>query len=98
MAEEGGKLIGYVASQTMPSLHGINKDMCIEYIVVQRRFRRQKIGLALLAKLLSNARQAGTRRVYATINSDNPASIQLAQKAGFDVRDWKIATYDVKKT
>ena len=98
VAEEGDKVIGYVASQTMPSLHGINKMLWIEYIVVQQKFRRQKIGLALLAKLLDCARQAGIDRIYATINPDNPASIQLAKKVGFDVKDWKIATYNVKKS
>ena len=98
VAEEGGKVIGYVASQIMPSLHGINKTLWIEYIVVEQKFRRQKIGLTLLAKLLNYARQAGIDRICATINPDNPASIQLATKVGFDVKDWKIATYNVKKS
>jgi L-amino acid N-acyltransferase YncA len=98
VAEEGGKVIGYVASQTMPSLHGINKTLWVEYIVVQQKFRRRKIGLALFVQLLNYARQAGIDRICATINPDNPASIQLALKVGFDVKDWKIATYDVKKS
>jgi len=37
-------------------------------------------------------------RICASINPDNPASIQLAMKVGFDVKDWKIATYNVKKS
>lgn len=98
VAEENGKVIGYVASQTTPSLHGINKTLWIEYIVVQQKLRRQKIGLALLRKLLDYARHAGIERLCATINPDSPASIQLALKAGFDVKDWKTATYNVKKT
>jgi L-amino acid N-acyltransferase YncA len=98
VAEEKGKVIGYVASQTMPSLHGVTKTLWIEYIVVQQGFRRRKIGLALLSKLLDYAKQNGIDEIYATINPDNPASIQLALKAGFDVKDWKIATYNVKKS
>jgi len=97
VAEEESKVIGYVASHTMPSLRGISKELWIEYIVVQRKFRRQKIGLALLAKLQSHARETGIERLYSTINPDNPESIGLHQKAGFDVRDWKIATYEVRK-
>jgi len=97
VAEERGKVIGYVASQTIPSLHGINKTLWIEYIVVQQRLRRRKIGLALLSKLLDYARQAGIDKLCATINPDNPVSLQLALKAGFDVKDWKIATHDVEK-
>lgn len=42
VAEEGGKVIGYVASQIMPSLHDTNKELWIEYIVVQQNFRRQR--------------------------------------------------------
>jgi RimJ/RimL family protein N-acetyltransferase len=98
VAEEGGKVVGYVASQIMPSLHGVSKTLWVEYIVVQRKFRRQKIGLALIAKLLEYARSTGMERIFTTINPDNPASIQLATKVGFDVRDWKIATCDVKKS
>jgi RimJ/RimL family protein N-acetyltransferase len=98
VAEEEGKVIGFVASHTMPSLHGIGKELWIEYIVVQKEFRRQKIGLALLAKLQSHAREMGMERLHSTINPDNPESIGLHQKAGFDVRDWKIATYKVRKS
>jgi L-amino acid N-acyltransferase YncA len=96
VAEEEGRVIGYVASQTVPSLHGIYKELWVAFIVVQKEFRRQKIGLALLAKLQDYARKAGTERLYSTINPNNPESIGLHQKAGFKVRDWKIATYSVK--
>mgnify|MGYP001087848986 CR=1 FL=1 len=96
VAEEEGKVIGYVAGQPLPSLHGINKELSVEFIVVQKKFRRQKIGLALLTKLINYARQAGVDRICATINPNNPVSMQLALRAGFDVKDWKIATYNVK--
>jgi ribosomal protein S18 acetylase RimI-like enzyme len=96
VAEEKSKVIGYVASQIVPSLHGTNKELSVEFIVVQKKFRRQKIGLALLAKLIDCARQAGIDRIWNTINPNNPASIQLALKAGFDVKDWKVATYNIK--
>jgi L-amino acid N-acyltransferase YncA len=96
VAEDEGKVIGYVASQTTPSLFGINKELWVAFIVVQKEFRRQKIGLALMAKLQSCAREAGIERLYSTINPNNPESIGLHQKAGFDVRDWKMAFYNVK--
>jgi L-amino acid N-acyltransferase YncA len=95
VAEEEGRVIGYVASQTVPSLHGANKELWVAFIVVQKEFRRQKIGLALLAKLQSCAREAGVERLYSTINPNNPESIRLHQRAGFDVKDWKLATYAV---
>jgi L-amino acid N-acyltransferase YncA len=96
VAEKEGEVIGYVASQTVPSLHGINKELWVAFIVVQKKFRRQKIGLALLAKLQSCAREGGIERLYSTINPNNPESIGLHQKAGFEVRDWKMAIYNAK--
>jgi L-amino acid N-acyltransferase YncA len=97
VAEEEGKVIGYVAGQTMPSLHGVSKKLWVEFIVVQKKFRRQGIGLALLASLQKYARGVGIEKLYSTINPDNPESMRLHQKAGFDVKDWKIAMYEVKK-
>ena len=96
VAEEEGKVIGYVAGQTVPSLHGVNKELWVGFIVVQKEFRRRKIGLALLAKLQNYAREMGIERLYSTINPNNPESIGLHQKAGFEVKDWKMATYNVK--
>jgi L-amino acid N-acyltransferase YncA len=96
VAEEEGKVIGYVAGQTVPSLHGVNKELWVGFIVVQKKFRRRKIGLALLAKLQNYAREVGIERLYSTINPNNPESIGLHKKAGFEVRDWKMATYNVK--
>jgi L-amino acid N-acyltransferase YncA len=96
VAEEEGKVIGYVAGQTVPSLHGVNKELWVGFIVVQKEFRRRKIGLALLAKLQNYAREVGIERLYSTINPNNPESIGLHKKAGFEVKDWKMATYNVK--
>jgi L-amino acid N-acyltransferase YncA len=90
-AEENGEIVGYVASQTVPSMHG--NDLWIEYIVVQQSSRRQGIGTALLRKLIEHARSTGIDRIYAFINPDNEASMKMHSKAGFDVNDWKIASY-----
>jgi L-amino acid N-acyltransferase YncA len=97
VAEQEGRMIGYVAAQPMPSLFGVNKTLEIAFIVVQKEFRRQNIGLALLAKLQDYAKEAGIERLDSTINPNNPESIGLHQKVGFDVKDWKLATYEVKK-
>ena len=77
VAEEKGKVIGYVAGQTVPSLHGVNKELWVGFIVVQKEFRRRKIGLALLAKLQNYAKEVGVERLYSTINPNNPESIGL---------------------
>jgi len=95
VAEEDGEVVGYVASQTINFMHGVDKVLWIEYIVVQKRFRKKGIGLVLLQKLIDHAKAIGINRIRTTINPDNEASIGLHLKAGFNVRDWKTASYRV---
>jgi L-amino acid N-acyltransferase YncA len=94
VAEENGEAVGYVASQKVPSMHGV--DLWIEYIVVQKEFRRRGIGLALLQNLINYATSSNIDRTYAFINPDNKPSMRLHSKAGFNVEDWKIAVYETK--
>jgi len=95
VAEEGGKVVGYVASQRIDFMHGVDSLLWIEYIVVQPEFRRQGVGVALLHRLIHHARLSGVDRIYTTINPDNEASIKLHLKVGFDVKDWRVASYRI---
>jgi len=92
VAEERDSVIGYVASQTIPYMHGVDKLLWIEYVVVKPEFRKRGVGTALLQKLLDFAKHNGIDRIYTTINPDNEASIKLHQKVGFNVESWKIAS------
>jgi L-amino acid N-acyltransferase YncA len=94
VAEEKGEPVGYVASQRVPSMHGV--DLWIEYIVIQKEFRRRGMGFALLQKLIDYATSSGIDRIYAFINSDNEPSRRLHSRAGFNVEDWRIAVYEIK--
>jgi L-amino acid N-acyltransferase YncA len=94
VAEEDREVVGYVASQSVPSLHGV--DLWIEYIVVQKEFRRRGIGLVLLQKLIDYATSSSIDRIYAFINPDNEPSMRLHSRAGFNIEDWKIAVYETK--
>ena len=98
IAEENGEVVGYVASQTVPFMRGFDKLLWIEYIVVQQKFRRRGIGLVLLRWLIEHAKNIGIDGTSTTINPDNEASIKLHLKAGFDVKDWKSASYDIRKS
>jgi ribosomal protein S18 acetylase RimI-like enzyme len=89
VAEENGEIIGYVASQTVSFMHGDDRQLWIEYVVVKPEFRKQRIGLTLLHKLVDYARRHKIDRIYTTINPDNEASINLHRKAGFNIKDWK---------
>jgi len=93
VAEENGEVVGYVASQTVPFMHGVDKLLWIEYVVVHSKYRRHGIGTALMLRLIQHAKSIGIDRIYTTINPDNEASIKLHLKAGFNVEDRKIASY-----
>jgi RimJ/RimL family protein N-acetyltransferase len=90
VAEQDGRAVGFVLGHILPSVDG-SKELAIEYIVVQTQFRRQRIALTLLNRLLDHAKELRIDRVYATINPDNQPSIRLHAKAGFEVLDWKVA-------
>jgi len=92
VAEEKGEVIGYVASQTASHMHGVDKLLWIEYIVVKLGHRRKGVATALLKKLKSYAKDNHVDRIYATINPDNEASIGLHQKMGFNVKTWTVAS------
>jgi len=96
IAEENGEIIGYVASQTVPFMHGFDKLLWIEYIVVRSDYRRKGVGTTLLRSLIDYAKRNRINRIYTTINPDNEASIKLHLKAGFNVKSWKIAYQELR--
>jgi len=92
VAEENGEVIGYVASQTIPFMHGFDKLLWIEYIVVKSKHKRKGVGTTLLRNLIDYAKRNRIDRIYTTINPDNEASVKLHLKAGFNVKNWKVAS------
>jgi len=96
VAEENGEVIGYVASQTVPFMHGFDRLLWIEYIVVRSDYRRKGVGTTLLRSLIEYAKRNRIDRIYTTINPDNEASIKLHLKTGFNVKNWKIAHQELR--
>jgi L-amino acid N-acyltransferase YncA len=97
VAQEKGKVIGYVATQTIAFMRGLDKTLWIEYIVTKKEYRKHGIATALLEKLRDYAQQHQIDIVYATINPDNIASIKLHQKLGFNVKNWITASFQTKQ-
>ena len=97
VAQEKGRVIGYVASQIINYQHGVDKLLWIEYIVTKKEYRRQGVATLLLKKLVDHAKRNRIDRVYTTINPDNTASIKLHQKLGFNVKNWMTATLHTKQ-
>lgn len=96
VVEKKREVIGYVISQTISDLHGINNVLMVEYIVVRADHRRQGVATALFQKLIDFAERHHMEQIYETINPDNEASIKLAQKVGFNVEDWKVAVLNLR--
>ena len=95
VAEKGGEVVGYVATQTISYMRGLDRVLWIEYIVTKKEHRRQGIAAALLMKLKNYAKRHRIDSIYATINPDNTASIKLHQELGFNVKSWKVASFKV---
>ncbi len=98
VAEEKGKVMGYVASQTVSYMHGVGKLLWIEYVVVKSEFWRQGVGTALLNRLRDYAKTHDINRTYTTINPDNEASIKLHKKVGFNVKNWDVASLRLRES
>jgi len=96
VAEENGEVIGYVASQTVPFMHGMDRLLWVEYIVVKSKYRRKGVGTTLLRSLIDYAKRNRIDEIHTTINPDNEASIKLHQKAGFNVKSWKMAHQEIR--
>jgi len=97
VAEENGEVVGYVATQTISFMRGLDRVLWIEYIVTKKDHRRQGIATALLKKLKDHAKHHQIDSIYATINPDNTASIRLHRKLGFNVKAWKTASLQTKQ-
>jgi L-amino acid N-acyltransferase YncA len=88
VAEYEGEIIGFIlAHETLP-FHG---TLYIRYIGISPSLQGKEIGLLLYDKLVEKARQTGIKEIRALINTDNPRSIKLHEKAGFSLIDRKEA-------
>ena|SRR3972149_10727990 len=85
VAENKGKAVSYVASQTIHFMHDVDRLLWIEYIVVEQRFGRRGIGLALLKKLINHAESIGIDYIYPqvlilTTNRQSDFILRLASR------------------
>lgn len=94
VALNNNTIIGFIlAHETLP-FHG---DLYVHYIGVDPKFQDKGIGQLLYKKLIGKAKQAGINRIKALINIDNPNSIKLHGKMGFELKDRKEAVLQINK-
>ena len=80
--EEEGKVVGWIALS--PSSSRCAYKGCVEMSVyVDRNYRGQGIGTALVNTIIREAEQCGYWSIYSAIFSINKASIALHKKCGF---------------
>lgn len=78
------KVIGFVfAHETLP----FRGKLYIRHIAVHPDYQGQGIGLLLYKKLIEKAKRTQITEIAALINTDNPQSIKLHEKAGFILKD-----------
>ena len=79
VALRDGKLVGYGVALEQPSQH------CTIYIIVHQSQRRQGLGSLLLEKVLSRARELGSKNILVYANEHNKGSKRFLNKRGFTI-------------
>ena len=92
VAIENEKLLGVLLAQSLRWVNDWDKVLWLEYIAVHAAHRRRGIGLALVPAAKDFARKHHIDVLFTTLNIDNEESKSLLLKAGFDVKDWRIAS------
>lgn len=77
VAEEGGRVAGYIGSQTVCG----ETDMM--NVAVHPDFRRRGIGEALVCALIEELKKAGSHRLMLEVRASNAPAIALYEKLGF---------------
>ncbi|MCC6094358.1 MAG: ribosomal protein S18-alanine N-acetyltransferase [Eubacterium sp.] len=77
VALQQDQVVGYIGE------YGIPDEGDITNVSVDRRFRNQKIGSALVSALIHAAQTRGITRIFLEVRQSNEYAIQLYEHAGF---------------
>jgi len=77
VAEEGGKVVGYLIAWVVGKTCDINK------IAVLPSFRRRGVGKELLKKLLEVLKEEGVEEIFLEVRESNVPAIKLYESLGF---------------
>jgi GNAT superfamily N-acetyltransferase len=81
VAEVDGKIRGCVDM----SLHGDEKLGWVHNLVVDRAYRREGLGTALLEEAMRWSHQRSVRRMMVALQSKNGPGIEFCQQCGFNL-------------
>ena len=86
---KGKEVVGFLlAYSTLP----FENKVYIRHIAIDPVLQGKGLGIDLYRKLIEKAKENNVREVVALINLDNPKSIRLHEKLGFDMKNRKQAT------
>jgi L-amino acid N-acyltransferase YncA len=88
VAQNKTKIIGFIFAHETSPFHG---TLYVRYIGINPEFQGKGSGILLYDKLIEKAKQTGIKEIRTLINTDNPNSVKLHEKAGFRLNDRKEA-------
>jgi ribosomal protein S18 acetylase RimI-like enzyme len=88
---ENSGIVGFILAREIDWMNGIKKSIWLEYIAVTPEHRRQSVELELLTEVRNYAQNHDIDTLFTHLNTDNEPSNALLTKAGFSVKDWRIA-------
>lgn len=91
---ESGEIVG-MAVYFFAYYTWVGKSMYLDDIYVKEKYRKHKIGTALLRKLFEVARSENCRRVRWQVLNWNQPAIQMYRKSGAEIDDeWLNCSFD----
>jgi ribosomal protein S18 acetylase RimI-like enzyme len=88
VAEDGGKLIGYIWFKMIDSAMGVFGR--VEHLFVEESYRSKGIGRMLMESAEEYFSKQGVKKVKLTVTKTNEGAIKLYEKMGYDVERFKM--------
>ena len=95
IAEQDGKIIGYILTQIMAWVHGIKKAVWIEHIGTHPEYRKNGVAVRLL-EFTKNYYKDKAECLYGEIHPLNEKSIRLFEKFDCEFVDRKLVFKEIK--
>jgi len=90
VALKNNKIVGFLLAYLL-----FTKEIRVRHIAVHPNFQKQGIGKKLYDALINKARNQCKKEIGADINPNNLHSLKLHTQVGFQVIDWKKATFKI---
>jgi GNAT superfamily N-acetyltransferase len=90
VAEEDGRVVGFVNANFRPQLHHLAPVGTIDELVVDESFRGRRIGERLVEAVLEEARRRGADTVEVTTNERRERAREFYKRRGFEATSIKL--------